>query len=799
MSNKNYAVEKTRETAGADERSPSKSQYFSWINSTNEGSNEAQSIANLNYFKWLRDTYGMQLDIYAWDAGNLDGSAGTYQTLDSEKIKKQYPNGYAPIGKLASEIDTKLGVWCGPDGFGNTPEEAKARQELMISLCRDHNFGLFKMDAVCSGLREEKQDYFIEMMKECRKYSPELILLNHRLKFGKGEPYSTTFLLGGQETYVDVHLSNHKCAPHHREAMFHRAPPPNLTRLTEDHGVCISSCIDYFEDDLIYQAFNRCLILAPEIYGNPWFMRDEEHARLARIYNLHRTYRDILVDGMLLPETYGKCYPISRGNEDVRMIVSGNDNWEAKTIYININEEIGLKRSDGEYVVSIHHPYEKHIGKFRYGDRVPVEIAPFRAILIEVAKAEKSYPMLTNCAYEVLHETGGVPDKVKIYEVTGKIEKLVGGVAGKAPEALCGIECFDNTEGYPINLRYEWERPEIPENIEEIFETSQFVMTNDSLEIREILRSGDTEIPEVQAARDAFFAQDTYKLRGVECANAFDGNDDTFFGCLVSPYGSRSTFGNGGLRVDFGKVYEADSVMIEFFSLEGPDIREIRAQNIVTTADISENLADWKTVPVDEIKNVRHEDMPTVRQNVHNIVTTAGKRRQITYEVNGSIRYLRLDRPLSRIYKIALIKDGKEIALENPKALNLLPSFRDRKVCGYSTTKVSIPAELRHDNSFLSIAIAGEHGIEGVYAVAELDGKLYGCPDRAVSYPANSWECLASAHDSDYTYYLPVTPEMKGREVKIHILEMTEACASLPVDIYLCEAHDERDGIVIKL
>ena len=89
MSENNRPV-KTRETAGADERTPSKSQFFSWINSTNEGSNEAQTIANLNYFKWLRDEYGMQLDIYAWDAGNLDGSCGTYQTLESEKIKKQY-------------------------------------------------------------------------------------------------------------------------------------------------------------------------------------------------------------------------------------------------------------------------------------------------------------------------------------------------------------------------------------------------------------------------------------------------------------------------------------------------------------------------------------------------------------------------------------------------------------------------------------------------------------------------------------------------------------------------------------
>ena len=119
--------EKNKLTAGADERTPSHPQYFSWVNSTNEGSTEAQTLINLDYFRYLYDTYGMRLEIYAWDAGNLDGSAGTYQLLGkSEKLKKQYPNGYGPIAEAAAKIGTRLGVWCGPDGFGDT-EEAQRR------------------------------------------------------------------------------------------------------------------------------------------------------------------------------------------------------------------------------------------------------------------------------------------------------------------------------------------------------------------------------------------------------------------------------------------------------------------------------------------------------------------------------------------------------------------------------------------------------------------------------------------------------------------------------------------------
>ncbi len=70
---------------GADESTPSLAQYFSWINNTNEGATEEQTLINLRFFEWLHDEFGMQLDIYAWDAGNIDG-------------KKQHDNKRHPCG-----------------------------------------------------------------------------------------------------------------------------------------------------------------------------------------------------------------------------------------------------------------------------------------------------------------------------------------------------------------------------------------------------------------------------------------------------------------------------------------------------------------------------------------------------------------------------------------------------------------------------------------------------------------------------------------------------------------------------
>lgn len=40
------------------------------------------------------------------------------------------------------------------------------------------------------------------MMTECRRYAPDLILLNHRLGLERARAYATTFLWEGRETYI---------------------------------------------------------------------------------------------------------------------------------------------------------------------------------------------------------------------------------------------------------------------------------------------------------------------------------------------------------------------------------------------------------------------------------------------------------------------------------------------------------------------------------------------------------------------------------------------------------------------
>lgn len=791
-------MEKTRETAGADERTPSRSQYFSWINSTNEGSSEAQTLANIEYFRWLHDEYGAKIDIYAWDAGNLDGSSSTYETLDSPKLKAQYPNGYGPVAEAAGKIGMRLGVWCGPDGYGDTPEEAEARRELLVSLCRDFRFALFKIDGVCSRLREEKQEEFVKTMKECRRYSPDLILLNHRLRLGIGEPYATTFLWNGQETYVDVHIRNDRPAPHHRAFMFWRGNVPELQRLAEDHGVCISSCNDYFDDEMIYQAFGRCLILAPEIYGNPWLLPDRDQPRLARIFNLHRKYRDILVDGMILEEEKFGPSSVARGDGKRRFIVTGDPEWTGKKLSLPLGEEIGLEKCR-RVAVAAHHPYEEFIGFFDYGETAEVPLYPFRASLVEVCDADVFEPMLAGCRYEIIKEKDGKPVEISLVSRTDKIGLARNGEIVPAPASVLG-EPFDGAPREPVRIdRGRWEREPVTAKMERLYEAAVFASSNDSLEIRAVRSAGESSVPEVRAARDAFFSQRTYVLRGCESRFAFDGREDTFFdGGSKVFYGGQMRESGACLRVDFGADHYADKVVIEYFRSDR-DTPEVKVQSAYPVGDWSVDLAVWNRTALAGEEEICRYGQEVVVNDVHNIVTVPGAKIRAEYPIGGRIRYLRIREPLDRIYKIALVKDGAEIPLDGPKLLFALPHYRDRKIFGARRVRVRIDRENLTPGAYLSIGIDGEHGEEGIYAVAEIEGRELGCPERASSYPAMAWECGVCDSDRGYTYYLPVTKEMTDRVVNVYLLEFSEKATECAPSVYLCSPRDTGEEKIIKL
>jgi hypothetical protein len=746
-----YAQKKTNyPMAGADEKTPSKAQYFTWINNTNEGPTEQQTLINLDFFAWLNKEYGMVLDIYAFDAGLIDGR-NFYGSMNSARFKEKFPNGLGPVYRKAKSINTRLGSWGGPDGFGDTPQSTAERKETLISLARDYEWALFKFDGVCGGLRKEKAGDFVEMMQKVRSYSPDLILLNHRLNLFEGMPYASTFLWEGVETYVDVHTGNDITAPHNRAGVLARGLVPGLQRLSEDHGVCLSSCLDYWDDDLILQAFSRSLILSPEIYGNPWLLSDKEFPKLARIYNLHRKFGDILVNGIVLPDSYG-VYPVSRGNDQTRLITLRNLEWNDREQTVRLNEEIGLTK--GKTVqVRLFHPVEKIIGTYKYGDNVKVNIPPFRSMLLFVASSNQynDEPGIEGVDYEVIKNVAGQPVEIRLLGLPGtsaeiklpeKMKAQSVSIDGKEIPALAnGKTATVRFEGKALKHPYhrklvDLTRFEPAGDVQALYEATVFAADNNALEVRSLERSGETHIPEVKAARDAFFKQSVFINRGIWDKYLFDGDMKTGFWARNANFKIK----NACFRLDLGQETQADSVIIlvnDYYALRP------LAYDEGEFADISSDLKNWKTITF--LSNTR-----------------------INIPINGSFRYLKLNPYPDAIAEIEVYSKGKKIDSRNFRANNLFADSKQMK-CAALWSNSFILDEIA-GNSYLSVAINGKHGEEGAYAALKVDGKLVGAPSRARSYLSNYWEYPVRKTDSNYTYYFPLDDSMKNKKIEVFVM-----------------------------
>jgi hypothetical protein len=746
---------------GADESTPSLAQYFSWINNTNEGSNEEQTLINLDFFEWLHDEYGMVLDIYAFDAGNIDGP-GYYGSLETEKFKKQFPRGFKPVYEKAKSFGCRLGIWLGPDGFGTTPQEEQARIDMLVKLCRDYEFQLFKVDAVCGQLRDEKQDAFARLMTECRKYSPDLIVLNHRLNLGKATPHATTFLWGGAETYIDVHMANRQqTGTHNRVQALSRGLVPELKRLTEDHGVCLSSCLDYWDDDLILQAFNRSLILAPEIYANPWFLRDDEYPKLARIYNLHRRYRDILTQGLVLPEEQYGPKAVSRGDDTRRLITLRNLTWEPVKYKVSLDDSIGLKGKDKVSLYQFH-PTEKFLGQRRWAQSVEVEVLPFRSCLLLASTDAVKEVVLEGCDYEVVRDTPGKEVIVNVMGYPGTKAKISlqapdrsfdqARLDGKNANVLVkGKKVEVSFPGSKLNQRWHYkvgtlQQCSVPQDAEILYEATCFSADNDPLEFRSLRRSGPTKIKQVQKARDAFVNQWMVKERGIDPAYLFDNDLETIY----SFRSNRRHDLEKNIRIDFGNAINVDTVsflLTEETSTESKDPKK----PVTYIAEVSPDLKRWEPA----------------------VVTHNGSEVKIFLGKDTPVRYLRTNCVPEKVKEINGYYRNNVLAAKNWRTSYLFDRFANRPAVKAFNLKFQLDQYV--DNSYLCIPLEGKHGFEGAYAALRVGDKYVGAPRRAISYQVNPWEAPVRRRDSHYTYYIPITKDMIDKTLELIVLAFDKA------------------------
>lgn len=729
---------------GADEKTPSHSEYFTWINQTGEGPTEAQTLANLAFFKYLRDEYGMQLDIYAFDEGAVDYGL-SFESLDSLRFKANFPNGFDSSYQAAKAIDTRLGLWSGADGFGNTPEEEKARSDMFIKLCRDYHWGLFKFDAVRGTLRPEKQQAFANMLIECRKFCPDLIVLNHRLELGVATPYATTQLWEGQETYIDVHLSNSRTGTHNRVDALARGVPPKLTRMVEDHGVCLSSCLDYWDDDLILQAFNRSLTLAPEIYGNPWFLRDDEFPKLARIFNLHRRYGTILVNGIELPEAVYGPHAVSRGDDSTRFLTLRNLTWLPVKYKVKLDSSIGLTAS-GDVTLREFHPVERDLGTVAAGSEYEVEVAPFRSYLLMASTKPITEIGVSGVDYQVERDIVGRPIEIKLLGQPGTQAKVkllpgnwnvTGGTLDGQPanDLVQGKEVTIGFPGTPLKESYHRKLGDltatpVPPDAESLYEATAFAASNDALEYQCITRSGPTKIPEVQAARDAFFNKQALHDRSAGSCLLFDGNVKTQF---------RGGFEGSLLRLDFGAPVKMDKIVI---TVEGDNQK-------TGTAEVSADLKTWTPAET----------------------TVVGKTFVVKVSPDSPVRYLRIAPGDWRLCEVEGFLGDTKLDRSTWRASCSFPTYGKVKPIAAWTGTFTL-SEPPPPGSYLCVALEGKHGPEGAWAAARVNGQPVGSPTRAPSFPFDPWEAGGPHPDSNMTYFIPITPEMATKPFDVVVLTL---------------------------
>lgn len=762
-------------------------QYFSWVNNCNEGSDEQMTLDNLDFFKWLEDEYGMKIKIYAFDAGNFDSPQDNYFDSENKWWKKKFPSGFDTVAEKAREYGITLGVWGGPDGFGETKESEEKRFNEVVSLCKKYNFGLFKFDSVCGVLREEKKEIFEKMIAKCRKYCPELIVLNHRLDLGDAQKYVTTFLWEGLETYVDVMTYNHTTAPHHRQSLLARGLVPDLLRLCEDHGVCISSFNDFFEDDLVLQAFNRALVLSPEIYGNPWFLRDDEFARLARIYNLAEKYAKLLVSGITLPEKYGP-YAVSRGNRKSRIITLRNLSWKPVTIEISLNSEIGITEKKDIYFLQ-YHPTQKYLGKFEYGSVVSVNVEPFRTYMALLSTDRPDDILIKGCDYEVIKDIPNRPAEINIVRGT-KAEILEPFTKAELNGKEIKKEFFANTDEYlyPPRFLTTLEPCEAPNDSQKIYETICFDVCCDSLEKQAVKRAGETRFQAVQKCRDNFFNQLSYKIRGCDFSYMFDQNEETFYDTWTLPLSLRIS--GGALRIDLGNEYDIEEMTIEYFNSDDPE--HIKPNKPAYRGDFSSDLETWTDFFLSKKQTGQPKETFLALQNVNTALPVYGTLDKSIYQINGKLRYIRLYDAPDRIYHVKFFINNKQINIKPLNANNLFAPYAFKKPRSARKKTITLPDF--KPGSYLAFALNGNHGKEGAYCAAKFDGRILPCSDRAPSYPVNFWNSFVPSSANNNTYYMPLPQAARNKEITLYTLILSDGCEDFTADIWLCNPNDKKHG-----
>jgi hypothetical protein len=453
------------------------------------------------------------------------------------------------------------------------------------------------------------------------------------------------------------------------------------------------------------------------------------------------------------------------------LITLRNLAWEPFEATLKLDEEIGLD-SRAELEVRLMHPVERIVGVFRRGNEIPITVEPFRSALVLITPYGRGGIGILGCDYDVIRAVPGKPVEISVKGMPGTAHSIrlqSGGgrfrravLDGKETQELLEGEAVPvSFPGIPLAKAYhrklaDLDPVSIPADAEALYEATVFAADNNALEVRSLLRSGETNISEVKAARDSFLKQELFIDRGLWDRYMFDGDLNTAF-YISRRWRAFGAINRGSLRLDFGVPTSMDELVINVGSEHA--LQSWKTEEAVLL-ETSSDLADW-----------------TARKIL------AGKVMRIKLDPSSPIRYVRFRGFPEKILEVEGFLERMPLERSKWRGSHLFSPFSGIKV--FRAWESSFKLDQIPRGSYLAIALEGKHGIEGAYAAVRVDGKPVGAPDRSPSYPGNPWENTIDNTASHYTYYVPLDEDMIDRKIDVVVLGLDEDNLDFKPSVYI--------------
>lgn len=791
--------------------------YFDWLCHDNSGPRESEVLANFAALRRLKELCGLQFDIYNSDAGLVE-SQGTYYPQFKASFLSRFPAGLKPLAEGSKALGMRLGLWLGPDGFGEKPEEMAARRAQLLSWVRDFNVGLFKMDTVVSELDhpdkyvlEKKYQSLADALAEARRIDPGFIAINHRIN---DSPYmlaiTDCLLWRGEETYIDVHISNETASLYNRDCSIGRELSSEFYgtpfRQFEDHGICFNSCLEKWEDDLVAQAFGRASVLSPEMYGTFFFLDDEDYPRLARLIQLHKQLEPLLKNSIPLPGG-----DIAHADGASSLVVVRNMTWEPALKLIPLDASIGLAAAPGApLTVRQRHPWErlmKRAGEGAVvGGTLEVEMEPWSLRLIQIDTVPPSEPIVAGVPYEIVPGPDAGSFGIKLLGTPGQRahmaflnfgDRTVRTGSGQPvptgdkpwPISFPGAPAAGPSFARLADLR---DDPAGAADGQRLAELAKFGIDDDALEVREMVRlkREPSSLAEIEACR-AYMWDKVAAAEGT-FLNAFDGDPGTRWSDGFprrSPFtGSPAAYRSETSlwRIDLGQP--TDLATLELLIVRRTDAAFLEA------VETSSDLRTWTRT--DGLSLAAAGSIPASAplkrrgRTIQIFDVDAGDKKPVAVAVRlegGPCRYVRIRGRNFGVTEI-LGYDGTGRSLDRSawRATNFLGETpAPRRVL----SAIHIPAEDTPGREYAVAVTAGPakfDPVDGVYVVALVDGRPVVPRHRVPSYPYHNFEWNSGAPKlAGMTFRLPIDRAWKGKTVEFRVMMFGEGADGARAELRL--------------